>query len=781
MMLRNSIGLIKNTINKIASNASPYQFQYANLKTMADLLSSLSNKDKEIIDLDNDYDNYEGAYTSIELSNNEKIKDHLIFLALVSFHQKKGSVIECTFPKEENLQNNPVIKTLLNIKFQTKKAIMDDLFNQLTNYALCDGIHLVNRDTQFFFIHRYQKPLYCLSHYVQIKTELDESNNSTTIDDFQENERNCIQKALCVVSTIPLFGNSIIYQNFYTQLVNKMDSFMSQQSLNDKSDLEKLYNSLININDTENNKWMFNLRKLYCFLKEDIFTLIKLILLEKRIIVYSQIPSNVSMFIMSLLSLLPGEISQKLLKAHSQNGMPFKVFHDKYLIYPLFSLFDLDPLLSKISTNKNINFFIGTTNSMVSNSKKIVYSCKIDLDKPEIKYNKKSISSNITTVNEVEEKQNNIISNFIEKNIRNEGGLYLNNKKYNVRGEWIISTNNDKYLEENKLIQKIITNYFFSIIADISYINKEIKNKKNYKNINNDIFPLYDIITNNYHKYMSDTNDSNNKTEQNDKNEIQKINQPKKLEKLLYIEEITSEPLYKIVNTILSFNKINSKVVPGSTKYQGLESLISKPNNLEFVVEWLRTKNFKKWYCSYNEILTSLSIFNLEIEDIKIYDFDNNYYWGQLINGKKTGEAKLKYYDGDMKYVGSFKNNLREGQGNLISSDNKYMYDGNWKNDKYDGQGTLLSPQIGKYTGSFKDGLFDGKGYLITPENNSYNGQFVRGEKSGEGEYKLSNGYMYIGSFKNDLYHGMGKLYDSNKKIIQEGKFQKGEFVKFIK
>jgi hypothetical protein len=509
----------------------------------------------------------------------------------------------------------------------------------LTNYALTDGIHLVNKDTEFFFIHSYQKPLYCLSHYVQIKTVIDESNNSSTIDDFQENERNCIQKALCVVSTIPLFGNSIIYQNFYTQLVNQMDSFMSQQSLNDKSNLDILYNNLLQINDTENDQWMFNLRKLYCYLKEDIFTLVKLILLEKRIIVYSQIPSNVSMFIISLLSLLPGEISQTLLKAHSQNGMPFKVFHDKYLIYPLFSLFDLDPLLSKIAANKSINFFIGTTNSMVSNSKKIVYSCKIDLDKPEIKYDKKSISSNITTPNDVEEKQSNIISNFVEKNIKNEGGIYLSNKKCCIKDEWLIPKDNEKHLEENKLIKKVITNYIFSIIADISYINKELKNKDNYKEINPDIFPLYDIISNNYNKYMNNSSDSNKKNQK----VMQKTNETKKLEKILHLEEITSEPLYNIVNTILSFNKINSKVVTGSTKYQGLESLIEKPNNLEFLVDWVKTKNFKKWYCSYDEILTNLSIFNLDKINIKIYDFENNYYWGHLINGKKTGEAKVKY------------------------------------------------------------------------------------------------------------------------------------------
>ena len=770
-------GYIKQTIKNIGSGTSPYQFTYANLKSFSDLLSSLSKLDKQMIEIDNDYDNYEDCYKTIEIPKKNKISNHLLFLALVSFHQKKGSVIECTLPKREDLQNNPILKSLFNFKFNTEKALLDDLFTLLTNYALTDGIHLVDKDTEFFFIHSYQKPLYCLSRYVQVQTNEIEESEETVVDDFQKNERNCIQKALCIVSTIPFFGNSIIYQHFYTQLINQMDTFMSQKSLNDKTNLDILYNNLLNINDPENNKWMFNLRKIYCYLKEDIFTLIKLILLEKKIVVYSQIPSNASLFIMSLISLLPGEISQGLLKSHTQNGMPFKIFHDKYLIYPLFSLFDLDPLLSKMNTNKNINFLIGTTNSMVSNSKQLIYSCKIDLDKPEVIYNKKNTSSNMTTINDVEEKKNTIISNLIGKNIKAEGGVYVPNKKCSVGGEWIISSDNEQYAEECKLIKNTISNYFGSIIADISYINKEIKKKDNYKIIDTKSFPLYEKINNNYNKYMN-----NNNVRSSLKKEV--LIKPKKEEAMSQyptLEEIMSEPLYNVVNSILSYNITNSKVLPCSNKYKGLESLIAKQNNLEFIVEWLNTKNFKKWYCSYNDILTNLSIFNLDKINIKIYDFDNNLYSGNLLNGKKTGEARVLYYDGDLSYIGEFKNGLREGKGNLSSSDNKYLYDGGWKNDKFEGEGTLIAPKVGKYIGRFKDGLFDGNGTLFTPENNFYEGKFLRGEKSGEGKYKLNNGYSYVGQFKNDLYHGMGKLYDNNNKIIQEGKFQKGEFVKFIK
>jgi hypothetical protein len=557
-----------------------------------------------------------------------------------------------------------------------------------------------------------------------------------------------------------------------------MDTFMSQKSLNDKTNLDILYNNITNIKDMDKNKWIFNLRKMYCFLKEDIFILIKLILLEKRIIVYSQIPSNVSMFIIALMSLIPGEISQGLLKSYSQNGMPFRIFHDKYLIYPLFSLFDLDPLLLKIkNNNKNINFIIGTTNKMVSNSNKIIYSCKIDLDKAEVNFNSKMTSENVTSINDVEENNNLLISNFISKNIKNEGGVYIPNKKYCVKGEWIVPVDNEIYLEENKFIKKIINNYIFSIIADISYISKEIKNmdkiKSDFINLDNNNFPLYDMINDNYNKYMNNNSDS--------KENITNQNINKKFDKLPSIEEISSDPLYTTVNTILNYNSINSAIIPESSKYKDVKSLISKQNNLEFLVDWLQTKNFKKWFCSYDEILTNLSVLNHEKVNIKIYDFDNNFYSGNLKNGKKIGKGKVLYHDKNLTYIGEFNNGLKEGKGNLSSKDSKFLYEGSWKNDKYDGEGSLLSPELGKYIGSFKNGLFDGQGYLITPDKNTYKGSFLCGEKNGEGEYKLNDGHVYIGGFKNDLYHGNGKLFDDKKNIIQEGKFQKGQFIKSTK
>ena len=759
-MIRNSIS---NLINLYSLNI-PYftgekSDKFLHFKSFTDQLYKLSKTDKQLLEYDNDFGTYENAYDEIKLTEKKITSNNLLFLALVSFHQKIGSVVECTFPNKEDLKNDSEMNLLM--KYSNSKKfddLLNDIFNKLTNYALIDGIHLVNHSTQVFILHNYYKPLYCISYYVQI--------NNLIEDDFQKNERNCIQKSLCIISTIPIFGNSIIYQNFYTQLIGQMDSYMSQQSLNDKTILNVLYDKILNIYDIQNNKWMINLRKIFCYLKSDIFIILKLILLEKNIVIYSKIPTNVSLFIIGLLSLLPGEISQKLSNYNKQNGMPFRIFHDKYLIFPLFTLYDLDELLAK--TNKNINYLIGITNIMISNNKKLLRSCFINLDELKIIYDD-SLSNNFTTINKIEEKNSKFISNYISKNMKNEGSTFLNTKFYE-EGEWIVDCQNEKYFHEFNYIEKTIRLYFLNMIFDICYLSNQLKNKTDNITLNKNVSLLYDEVLDKYITYLSSKKEYGSPLKKEKKTDI----------KLLSVEELTSDPLYFLISSILSLNDIKNENIHTCKKYKNLETYLSFSNNLEFISKWIKTRNFKRWYCSHNDIINYLSILNTELHEVKIYDYENNIYNGTILNGKKTGVGKLIYKDLEMSYVGNFNNDLKNGKGNLSSKDGKFLYDGEWKNDKKEGKGTFSSIELGKFIGEFKDDLFDGEGYLIDKDKNIYKGMFKCGKKNGEGELILNNGYNYKGGFKNDKYHGIGKLLDPGKKVIQEGKFQNGEFVKFI-
>ena len=122
------------------------------IKNITDNLSHLITKDKETLIKENDNGKYENAYDLIPNSQNHN-NDQILFLALVTFHHKQGGVIECTFPNKETIIGTEKLNVLVdknNEKLNTK-LVLEFILNNLVNYCLMDGIHLVNNDSSFFF------------------------------------------------------------------------------------------------------------------------------------------------------------------------------------------------------------------------------------------------------------------------------------------------------------------------------------------------------------------------------------------------------------------------------------------------------------------------------------------------------------------------------------------------------------------------------------------------------------------------------------------------------
>ena len=465
------------------------------IQKFSENLSILIKKDKNIIIEENNNGKYENAYDSAFNNDDKYNNHHILFIALITFHHKLGSIIECTFPPKEQLIFNDELNTLVDKeKFSTPDLVLEYILNNLVNYCLIDGIHLTNKETNFFFIHDFKKPLYCLSYYIQKKTD----NKENKIEDnFQENIRGCIQKSICIVSTLSVFGNIKIYQNYYTHLSNQMTKYMNQKSLNDKTALNDIYDKLLE-EYHQDKKWLFNIRKAILLLKDDILIILKLILLEKRIVIYSQIPSNISLLIMTLLSIFPGNNSNGKTNFDKQNGTPFKIFHEKYLIYPLFTLFDLDSLLAKIGKNNKINFLIGTTNKLIIENKHLSYNCLINIDEQKIQYNQ-DISNDIKHLNSTENKVLKNINEIIKNNLDEKNNF----KNKNVEN-WIINNNDENDGKEMYSIKKYIISYYLKIIFDISYLIEEIR-----KNLNNDSYKsklihFYENIQLKYYKLTND-------------------------------------------------------------------------------------------------------------------------------------------------------------------------------------------------------------------------------------------------------------------------------------
>lgn len=144
---------------------------------------------------------------------------------MIAFHHKKGSILEYTYPsKEEILKvNDDYLNNSIkfeNSPFKNTDEALEDIFNQLTFFCLPDMVHTNNEDAQFFFLQNLKNILYGISCYKQIKT------SSLELDD--ENTRNCVQKAICVVSKLPLFGQ------MYSKLNTTVSVYFNQNTLKDK-------------------------------------------------------------------------------------------------------------------------------------------------------------------------------------------------------------------------------------------------------------------------------------------------------------------------------------------------------------------------------------------------------------------------------------------------------------------------------------------------------------------------------------------------------------------
>ena len=771
------------------------------LKNISENLSYLIKKDKDIIRKENDNGKYENAYDLISKSENNN--DEILFLALITFHHKQGGVVECTFPSKEKIISGNKLNQLIDIKnekIKDKNLVMELISNNLINNCLIDGIHLSNNDSNIFFIHDFPKILYCFSYYIQKNTDNGENNIQ---DDFQENIRGCIQKSICIISTMPLFGNIITYQNYYTYLSTQMTLYMNQKSLNDKKVLTDIYIKLKN-EFCKEKKWQFNLRKAFSILKDDLLIVLKFIKLEKSIIIFSKIPSNVSLLIMTLLSIFPGNYSNGKSHFDLQNGTPFKIFHEKYLIFPLFTLYDLDPLLEKINNSKDINFLIGTTNNLILKNKQLNFSCSINVDEQKVIYGE-NVNESIKTLNGKEKKlltniyslinqkvpitsedstnSNSNTSNTNSNNLNNAPNNISNtninlNKKIKNEEPWIISYDNGKNSNSNTfyLIKKSINFYYQRILYDLSYLIEEMK----IKYLNDPYIKLkkyFKRLTDNFIKFSA------KQVSEKSLDDIKK-NKLDEEEILPYLEEQLADPFYYVLSTILPINfgytfpnYENNK----SALQNNRESILVKVNNLAFLSEWTKTRNFKKWYCSYKEQIIYYSSLNAKASLATLYDYDDNIYKGNIVLGLKEGTGEYEYKTEKMTFSGEYKNDLRHGNGKLASEDGSYYYVGDWVENKMEGKGILYSSKLGKYSGGFHKDSFEGKGKLEDLEKNVYEGMFHKGLKKGRGELIFSNGNVYDGEFKNDKFNGKGILKDSKGNILQEGEFKDGVFVKFKK
>ena len=113
-----------------------------------------------------------------------------------------------------------------------------------------------------------------------------------------------------------------------------------------------------------------------------------------------------------------------------------------------------------------------------------------------------------------------------------------------------------------------------------------------------------------------------------------------------------------------------------------------------------------------------------------------------------------------------------------VTFDNGEKYAGEWKDDKKHGQGTTIFATGETYVGEWKDNKAHGQGTFTSVNGDKYVGENRDHKRHGQGTYTRANGDKYVGEFSDDKRHGQGTLYAADGTILQEGYWERGEFVR---
>jgi hypothetical protein len=130
----------------------------------------------------------------------------------------------------------------------------------------------------------------------------------------------------------------------------------------------------------------------------------------------------------------------------------------------------------------------------------------------------------------------------------------------------------------------------------------------------------------------------------------------------------------------------------------------------------------------------------------------------QVFPPPKEGQACYTYANGD-EYEGTFLNGKRHGFGIYIEAMTQNQYEGDWKQDQRHGKGILTCKSQGYiYDGSWENDMRHGYGNSTMKNGESYSGNWCKNLFSGQGTFSNANGDVYDGEWNMGVREGVGKL-----------------------
>ncbi|KAK6165935.1 hypothetical protein SNE40_022741 [Patella caerulea] len=227
---------------------------------------------------------------------------HVLHVVVVGFHHKKGCQVEYSYP--------PLIPGNKVDSHDVPKE-----WKHLPSLALPDGAHNFQKDTVFFHLpgrNGSNKTVYGVSCYRQMDAK-DLKNKDSEVT------RSTIQKSVCVLSRLPLYGMIKAKLELITH------AYFDERDFSKVELLEQTYNNMkLSLSETMLDGAQVYLglspREIVLQFKHKIVLLFKLILLERRVLFYGAPVETLGGLILTLLSLFPGMVEYGLDEAVNKSS-----------------------------------------------------------------------------------------------------------------------------------------------------------------------------------------------------------------------------------------------------------------------------------------------------------------------------------------------------------------------------------------------------------------------------------------------------------------------------
>lgn len=190
-----------------------------------------------------------------------------------------------------------------------------------------------------------------------------------------------------------------------------------------------------------------------------------------------------------------------------------------------------------------------------------------------------------------------------------------------------------------------------------------------------------------------------------------------------------------------------SKLMSGTSGRPTLGSMLDEYGKA-WAEEWVKTKNFQRWTTEHK----------LPREDLMARIHASQGAGSGKVGPPQHGVHTYTYPNGDF-YNGSFRNGRRHGQGLLVEFASGTTYEGSHQNDLRHGKGVLTSGARDYcYDGDWVRGVRSGQGQCAYKGKETYSGGWLDNQYHGEGTHCSANGDVYVGEFRHGVREGVGRL-----------------------